>query len=112
MTAPLTLTWDDDGNPRARLPASRRLLGRFLESEIQGSRERARQILATLDRVAAGDRETWTETGNAHTLTVSARQARIEPELDEHAVPLDLPLAELREAVVAWLAHLERGPRR
>jgi uncharacterized protein YacL (UPF0231 family) len=112
----LEFYWDDLGDPRVRSPRGRELLGRYLESDLQSDTRHARDIAHAVDRVAAGRLPSFSETGNAHTLTLSPAGAVIESEMDERASCL-LPLAELHAAVSRWIAFLEKekepaaGPR-
>jgi hypothetical protein len=115
--------WDGAGDPRARQAAeggvgppapsaaAEEAVARYLESDVQGSAGQAREIIHTIDRILAGRLKTWSDTGNAHTLTLSPRGAFIAAEMDDKAKPVHLPLAELRQAVAGWLAFLERGRR-
>ena len=107
---PLEFYDDEAGDPRARGGPGRDLLARFLESDVQGSAAHGREILAAIDRVTAGKEARWERTGNAYTLVLRPGGAAIEPEMDENAAPLHLPLAELRQAVAGWVAHV--GERR
>jgi uncharacterized protein YacL (UPF0231 family) len=102
---------DDQGDPRAETGSAERLLGRFLESDLQGSVTMCDEVLAVLDDIAAGRRQRWQRTGNAHTLTLSKRRARIKAELGR-AADLVLPPAELRQALLGWKALLGSRPRR
>jgi hypothetical protein len=103
---------DDAGDPRARTGRERRLLGRFLESDIQGSRTLCDEALAALDDLAAGRRRCWRMTGNAHTLTAFRRKSRIQAEVGRGA-GLVLPTSELRLALLEWRLLLgKRPPRR
>ena len=99
---------DDLGDARVRAPRGRELLGRYLEGDLQSDALHAREIAHAVDRVAAGHLPSFTETGNAHTLTLSPAGAVIESELDERAACL-LPLADLRAALGGWIAFLEKG---
>jgi hypothetical protein len=100
---------DDLGEPRVRVPHGRELLGRYLEGDLQTDVRHARRIAGAVDRVAAGQLPSFSETGNAYTLTLTPAGAVIESELDERAPALALPLADLRAAVGAWIAFLETG---
>ncbi len=103
---------DEAGDPRARTGRERRLLGRFLESDIQGSRTLCDEALAALDDLAAGRRRRWRMTGNAHTLTAFRHKSRIRPEF-ARAADLVLPTAELRLALLEWRLLLgKKAPRR
>lgn len=92
---------DDDGDPRAETGRERRLLGRFLEADIQGSRALCDEALAALDDVVAGRRRRWEMTGNAHSLSAGKRTSRIHAEAGR-AGDLVLPTSELRLALLEW----------
>lgn len=92
---------DDDGDLRATTGRQRRLLGRFLEADIQGSRALCDEVLAALAGVIAGRRKRWEMTGNAHTLSAGKRTSRIHAEAGR-AADLVLPTAELRLALLEW----------
>ncbi len=101
---------DDAGDLRAE-DLSRRtrrgLLVSFLEGEVQGSVAVGREILEQLAQVVAGERPRATWIGNAHSLTMSKKTARITDEMDAEAPVLRLPLGDLYSALDAWLDVLE-----
>ena len=101
--------WDREDDPRAQCDPPYELLAGFLESDIQGSAVVGREILQAIDRVMAGEQETWQDTGNAYTLTLSAQEASIEAEAAREAASCQVSLADLREAVAQWLAFIESG---
>lgn len=100
---------DDKGDFRAKTGRDQRLLGRFLETDIQGSSGLCNKVLTALDDIAAGRSKRWHMTGNAHNLALSKRLARIQP-LFGSAPDLVLSLAELRHALQEWKALLEKTP--
>jgi uncharacterized protein YacL (UPF0231 family) len=104
---------DDAGDPRASGSEPKELLARFLESDVQGSESYAGEILAAIERVAAGEEESWQETGNAHTLILDSEGATIEAEYEEdgEAPPCRISLDELRGTLIGWLHFLERTSR-
>ncbi|HYG61316.1 MAG TPA: YacL family protein [Thermoanaerobaculia bacterium] len=104
---------DEAGDPRANSPEPQELLARFLESDIQGSEDYARDILGAIERVEAGKEPSWQETGNAHTLILDSAGATIEAEYEEdgEAPPCRVSLDDLRAALIGWLAFLERTSR-
>jgi hypothetical protein len=106
MTVKLDLYRDGQGLPRARGEGPDDLLARFLESDVQGSVITAYDILGMLDRVESGETGRWEGTGNAHTLTLTPGGARIQDELEDDTETLHLPLAELRDALNAWVGLL------
>jgi len=102
---------DADGDLRAKTGRARRLLGRFLETDMQGSNEMCDEALAALDDIASGLRKRWQMTGNAHTLIVSKRRARIQAEFGS-APDLVLPPVDLRQALLEWKKLLNSKPSR
>jgi len=82
------------------------LLAQYLVSDVQQSPEVARMLLDLVDRVATGDLDSWEGTGNAWTLTLAPEGATLYPEFALDAEPLQVSLAELREALSGWLASL------
>jgi hypothetical protein len=100
---------DAKGDFRAKTGCDQRLLGRFLETDMQGSSGLCDSVLAALDDIAAGRSKRWQITGNAHTLVLSKRRARIQPEFGP-GPDLVLSPAELRQALLEWKALLENEP--
>lgn len=101
---------DAHGDLKAETGRARRLLGRFLEADIQGSKGMCDEVLAVLDDIAAGRRRRWRMTGNAYTLTVGKRRARIHAEFGRSA-DLVLPASDLRLALLDWQELLENASR-
>lgn len=97
---------DAAGAFRAQVDSERALLGRFLEADVQGSPATCDLLLAALDEVASGRRTRWQQTGNAHTLIVGRRRARIRAEFGS-APDLILPFAELAQALREWRTLLD-----
>ena len=102
---------DEAGDPRARTGRERRLLGRFLESDIQGSIVLCDEALQAIAAVAAGRARNRRLGGNAHTVTVHKRTSRIRAEFGR-AAELTLPTAELRLALLEWRLLLVGTPAR
>jgi len=102
---------DAKGDLKAKTGREQRLLGRFLEADLQGSVGMCDDVLAALDDIAAGRSQRWQMTGNAHTLVLSQRRARIHPEFGR-ALDLLLAPAELRQALLEWKALIGRKPSR
>jgi len=100
--------FDANGDPKAETAPGERLLGRFLEADIQGSIRRCTAVLAALDDIAAGRRKRWQQTGNAHTLILSKRRARIQAESGSEP-DLILSPARLRQALLDWRALLHKA---
>jgi uncharacterized protein YacL (UPF0231 family) len=97
---------DSEGELRAQADHGRDLLAQWLESDVQESAVLGRKVIAAIDKVASGKLDDWERTGNAYTLTLASGGASIEPDFED-AEPLELPLAELREAVARWVEFLE-----
>jgi len=115
VTAPL----DGTDLPTVRVDADdaeARLLVGFLGSDLQGSLTETRELI---DRIDAAPREgvpEWSQRGNSFLIRLKPGEATLlnfdaeDGELDFAA----FPLAEFRQALVDWLAALERiagGPR-
>jgi hypothetical protein len=94
---------DAKGDYRIETGRDQRLLGRFLESDIQGSVGMCDDVLAALDDIVAGRSKRRQMTGNAHTLVLSKRRARIHAEFTSDP-DLILSPAELRQAIREWRA--------
>jgi uncharacterized protein YacL (UPF0231 family) len=92
---------DAQGDLKAETGRERRLLGRFLEADIQGSNAMCDEVLSALDDIAAGRGARWQMTGNAHTLILSKRRARIHAEFGR-STDLLLSPAALRQALLEW----------
>lgn len=101
---------DDEGNFRARTGRDLRLLGRFLEADIQGSVPMCDEVLAALADIAAGRARRRQLTGNVHTLTLSKHQARIHAEFGRSR-DLVISPASLRWALLEWRVLLENASR-
>jgi len=100
---------DDHGDLRAETGRGLRSLGRFLEADIQGGRGVCGEVLTALDEIAAGRLKRWRMTGNAHTLMLSQRRARIHAE-SGRSTDLVLSPAVLRLALLEWKALLDKQP--
>ena len=100
---------DAKGDPRAETGRDQRLLGRFLEADIQDSNGMCDEVLSALDDIAAGRGKRWQMNGNAHTLTLSKRRARIHAEFGRSS-DLILSPAALRQALLEWRLLLDRKP--
>ncbi len=87
--------------------SKRGLLISFLESEVQESAAIGREILGQLAKVVAGERPRATWTGNAHTLTMSKKTARITDEMNPETPVIRLPLSDFYSALDSWLDVLE-----
>jgi uncharacterized protein YacL (UPF0231 family) len=102
---------DAKGDLRAETGRDQRLFGRFLEADIQGSIGVCDEVLAALDDIAAGRSKRRQMTGNAHTLLLSKRRARIRAEFTSDP-DLILAPAELRQALLEWKMLIDSKPPR
>lgn len=102
----LSLYRDQAGDPRAHCPPPYTLLGHFLEGDVQSNIAFCDDLLQAITRVATGTLDVWQETGNAHTLILSADGARIAADWASATPPCQLSLAELRTALERWRAFL------
>jgi hypothetical protein len=103
-----TLFRDPEGILHAEFPQDMRLLGRYLEADVQGSIELCDAALKAVDEVASGRRKRRELTGNAHTLALTAQKARITPEFSNHK-PLECPLDTLRTVLQEWRELISRN---
>jgi uncharacterized protein YacL (UPF0231 family) len=107
----LEFYWDKDGAPRARCRKIAKVVGGFLESDLQDSTEAANEVLNAIDEVESGRLPSWERTGNAYTLTLSPDGTEIMDEMDDAGEAYPLSLSEIRELVGDWLTFLEEGRR-
>lgn len=95
---------DDKNYPRVKTPKSFKLLGSFLESEIQNDRKYGEEIIRVIDEIKNGQISEWEETGNAHTLILMPEKAKIENEFTNEMC--ELYLDDLRQSILDWLAFI------
>ena len=95
---------------RARPGTGRRgeTLASFLQSDVQGDLETARLLLAEVSAAERGEASQPGGAGNAFSITITPDGGMIRNAVLEGAVPERYPLAELREALEAWIAAIER----
>ena len=84
------------------------ILASFLQSDIQGDLETARLLLAEVSAAERGEASQPGGVGNAFSITITPDGGAIRNAVLEGAVPERYPLAELREALEAWIAAIER----
>jgi hypothetical protein len=95
---------------RARRGSGRHgeILASFLQSDIQGDLETAGLLLAEVSAAERGEASQPGGVGNAFSITITPDGGAIRNAVLEGAVPERYPLAELREALEAWIAAIER----
>ena len=75
-------------------------VGSFLELDIQGSAESTDELIAVLDRIAAGSLQNWEATGNTFAVVLSRDGASINCVWGDDNCTVSL--ADFRESLVAW----------
>jgi hypothetical protein len=85
-------------------------LAGYLVDDIQGSVNRAREVLAHLDDVQSLREAAWTQSGNAYVITAKANEVVFDFHWADEGQPdtAEVPLDAVREALKAWLVALER----
>lgn len=97
----LTFYLDENGLPAAE--GSDRRLATFLQTDIQGSAEVAKSIIAAItDPDYRGE-----ITGNAHSLSVTKKMAIIESLYDDEMPARTLPRAEFLATMKRWLTFIQ-----
>ncbi|HEY0095325.1 MAG TPA: hypothetical protein VGB96_13415 [Archangium sp.] len=87
---------------RAGDPAHERLAA-FLTMDIQRSPVWARELAEKVAAVRAGELASWERLGNVYRLFLSPEGALLEDLVGPDSRPERVPLAELEDAVRAWL---------
>ena len=85
------------------------ILAGFLQSDVQGDLETARSLLTETIAAERGEPPQPGGAGNAFSITISPEGAVIRNAVLEGAAPERYSLAELRGALEAWVAAIERG---
>ena len=93
--------WSESGDPKVRDGG---LLGRYLETDVQGSIEVGRAGLDYLERGRDGEELS----GNAHTLRIDADAVYLECDFTDETGSLSL--AAFQGLVRTWCEFLDRGP--
>ncbi len=82
MARNLKLFFDQDGAPRARGPASEKLLMAFLEADVQGSDYICHDLMNDITSIEDKSAESREFIGNAHSVVISADGVTIERNID------------------------------
>ncbi len=82
-------------------------LADFLESDLQEDPKRGADLLKRLDQVTKGELKSFETTGNAFTLSVTAKGAKL-ASLHEDRPDHEITLEELRHALLGWLSAMRR----
>ncbi len=88
---------------------SHRRLAEFLVMDIQHSPEWTKDLLNQIILVQSGRLNQWQRMGNCFCLDLLPEGAKITDLVDENSRSETVTIAEFDQAVVAWLAQLEKG---
>jgi uncharacterized protein YacL (UPF0231 family) len=108
MSYDLKFYRDEDGNPRCESGVPIELIGRFVTEDIQDSLNSCREILGMVERIGNGELGSWRHVGNAHALSLSADEAKVEALVVPDEKPCRLSLEDFRHIIESWLQFLER----
>ena len=104
--------FDKDGSPKARGPASEKVLMTFLEVDVQGSDHICRDLMDDLIAIEDESDDMREFIGNAHTVVITPDGIVISPNLadseDPSAKPgsYHVPLKHFREVLEDWEAFI------
>jgi hypothetical protein len=87
------------------------ILASFLQSDVQGDLATARALLGLIAAAERGEAPQPPEIGNAFALAIAADGASIRNAVVAGALPESYALNELRRALQAWIAAIERACR-
>ncbi len=85
------------------------VLASFLQSDVQGDLAHAGALLAEIAAVERGEEPQPGGVGNAFSITIAADGAAIRNAVVEGARSERFSLGDLRAALEAWIAAIERG---
>ena len=95
--------FDKDGSPKARGPASEKVLMTFLEVDVQGSDHICRDLMDDLTAIEDESDDSREFIGNAHTVTIAPDGVVIE---STDTAPYNVPLKHFREILEDWEAFI------
>lgn len=95
---------DSHGFPRVSVDRGHPNIGAFLEQDVQGSVDGAKEYLTIAEDVEQGRRSDWTGTGNAHTVTIQPGRVAIENIWDEDLGIAELSIEQFKHSLRQWLA--------
>lgn len=87
------------------------VLASFLQSDVQGDLEAARELLAAIGAVERGEPPQPAAVGNAYAVLVSPEGVTIRNAVIEDPRPEQYGFDELRQALGTWIAAIERARR-
>ncbi|PZO36228.1 MAG: hypothetical protein DCF19_22025 [Pseudanabaena frigida] len=98
---------DEQGYFKAETDAQYRLLGQYLETEIQGVAEVCQDLLETIKELEQGDRTQIEGVGNGYGLKLTTESATIWSEFTETELTLEISLADFQQALEGCLKFLQ-----
>ena len=101
---------DVDGVCRVDAADVHRLIGSYLEQDIQSDVSACDELTMILDEVVSKRRDGWSRTGNAHTITFHADGVSIANEWDDSLGSAVLPPELFRQCVTAWRQCITADP--
>ena len=93
---------DSIGICRADSKDVHRLVGTYLEQDLQGSLIMCNELMSTINEIECGARREWSGTGNAHTITIRADGVSIKNDWDDSLGIAEISLNLFRQCVEAW----------
>lgn len=87
-------------------------LAGYLNNDLQGDAEHARQVLQHLDAVQSGQEPSWSESGNAYVITIDTNAVTLDFHWAEEGQPDSetVPAEDFRQALRAWIDTLHQSP--
>lgn len=93
---------DEAGNLRAEGDSNRHLLFAFLEGEVQESVAVADELLEGIREVLLGKLRRFAWTGNARSVVITGKRARIVDDFQDERAELRIPLFDFQAAITTW----------
>ena len=97
--------------PRAEVETPHKVLGWFLEQDVQSSISWCRELIELIEHIESGRESHWEGTGNAHTLILTGNGVRIENEYVDPPQSCALSLHAFKRAVKEWLKFIQEAHR-
>lgn len=100
---------DESGSFRADSEPPYELVGMLLMVDIQQSVNHCNIILNAISSVVNGEVDTWSGTGNAHTVFIGPDKVRIRSEFEPFG-ECEVPLDDFQAAVEGWVEFIKNEP--
>jgi uncharacterized protein YacL (UPF0231 family) len=78
------------------------LISAYLEQDVQSNEAYCQEMTTLIDEVASGNRDCWSGTGNAHTVTVRPGEVSIKNEYDDSFGNAKISLDVFRKCIDVW----------